>query len=184
MRGAIPGAIVSLLARMTTGASAPPSLGVGTVDWRDVNAGEKPDQRAEQNTATAGGGGEVVRGGRDSARGAGRRKLRSGYAVPAFPAEDGVVISPQRPFSARGWPWRPWGIPVCSEPLRRISASLRPCGRSGRRPLPLGADDGAVPRLRHAVTAPTVAARAQRYQSSSLTPSRSRTPSSTPRLLP
>ena len=82
MRGAIPGTIVSLLARMTTGASAPPSLGVGTVDWRNVNAGEKPDHRAEQNTATAGRGGEVVRGVgiRLGAPGAGN----SGRATPSL----------------------------------------------------------------------------------------------------
>ena len=47
-------------------------------------------------------GGEVVRGGRDSAWGGGSRKRREGVARPEFPADDGVVISPRGPFSGRG----------------------------------------------------------------------------------
>ena len=47
-------------------------------------------------------GGEVVRGGRDWAWGGGSRKRREGVARPEFPADDGVVISPRGPFSARG----------------------------------------------------------------------------------
>ena len=47
-------------------------------------------------------GGEGVRGGRDSAWGGGSRKRREGVARPEFPADDGVVISPRGPWSARG----------------------------------------------------------------------------------
>ena len=72
------------------------------VEIDGVKGGEKPDQRAEQNTAHRGRGGEVVRGGQDWAWGGGCRKRREGVARPEFPAQDGATVSPWGPFCARG----------------------------------------------------------------------------------
>ena len=47
-------------------------------------------------------GGEVVRGGRDSAWGGGSRKRREGVARLEFPAQDGATISLRGRFSSRG----------------------------------------------------------------------------------
>ena len=51
-----------------------------------VKGGEKPDQRAEQNTATAAFGVRWSAGGRDEAGGGVSRKRREGVARAQFPA--------------------------------------------------------------------------------------------------
>ena len=70
-------------------------------------------------------GGEVVRGGRDSAWGGGSRKRREGVARPEFPADDGVVISPRGPFSARSR-----RVPSCEWLTRHGEAAFAADGRA------------------------------------------------------
>ena len=68
----------------------------------DVKGGEKPDQRAEQNTANRGRRGEMVRGGRDEAGGGVSRKRREGVARAQFPAGGDAQIRSSSPCFARG----------------------------------------------------------------------------------
>ena len=86
-----------------------PSLAAAANELRR-DAVELPGCQGRRETRPKGGakhchrsrGGEVVRGGRDSAWGGGSRKRREGVARPEFPADDDVVISPRGPFSGRG----------------------------------------------------------------------------------
>ena len=68
-----------------------------------VKGGEKPDQRAEQNTATAAFGVRWSEGGRDEAGGRVSRKRREGVARPQFPAGGDAQIRSSSPCCARGF---------------------------------------------------------------------------------
>ena len=137
-----------------------------------------------KNTATAGRGGEVVRGVgiRLGAPGAGN----SGRATPSlrFRLRTAWCSARSGLFPCADWPWRPWGISVCSGPLRRILASRGHAAVQAGGRFRLVPTMAPYPAFATASTAPTVAARAQCYQSSLLRPSRSRTPSSTRRFPP
>ena len=68
----------------------------------DVKGGEKPDQRAEQNTATAAVGVRWSEGGRDEAGGGVSRKRREGVARAQFPAGGDAQVRSSSPCFARG----------------------------------------------------------------------------------
>ena len=67
-----------------------------------LSRAERNQTKGRSKTLHRGRGGEVVRGGRDSAWGGGSRKRREGVARLEFPAEDGATISLRGRFSARG----------------------------------------------------------------------------------
>ena len=67
-----------------------------------VKGGEKPDQRAEQNTATATVGVRWSEEVGNRLGGGGCRKRREGVARPEFPAQDRTTISPWERSCARG----------------------------------------------------------------------------------
>ena len=71
-------------------------------EWTKCQRRRKTRSKGGARHCHRGRGGEVGRGGRDSAWGGGSRKRSEGVARPEFPAGDGVVISPLRSSSLDG----------------------------------------------------------------------------------